>query len=57
MNVMQQDAMDDKIKERCKTCKKQCMQEDLDRSRSCRVAIKQKPTLMDRIAIENLSSR
>ena len=26
MNVMKQDAMDDKIKERCKTCKKQCMQ-------------------------------
>ena len=35
MNVMKQDVMDDKIKERCKTCKKQCMQEDLDRSRSC----------------------
>ena len=33
MNVMKQDAMDDKIKERCKTCEKQCMQEDLDRSR------------------------
>ena len=30
---MKQDAMDDKIKERCKTCEKQCMQEDLDRSR------------------------
>ena len=25
--------MDDKIKERCKTCEKQCMQEDLDRLR------------------------
>ena len=35
MNVMKQDAMDDKIKKRCKTCEKQCMQEDLDRSRSC----------------------
>ena len=35
MNVMKQDAMDDKIKERCKTCEKQYMQEDLDRSRSC----------------------
>ena len=34
MNVMKQDAMDDKIIERCKTCEKQCMQEDLDRSRS-----------------------
>ena len=32
MNVMKQDAMDDKIKERCKTCEKQCMQEDLNRS-------------------------
>ena len=30
MNVMKQDAMDDEIKERCKTCEKQCMQEDLD---------------------------
>ena len=39
MNVIKQDAMDEKIKERCKTCEKQCMQEDLDRSRSCRVAI------------------
>ena len=39
MNVMKQDAMDDKINEICKTCEKQCMQEDLDRSRSCRVAI------------------
>ena len=33
MNVMKQDAMDDKIKEICKTCEKQCMQKDLDRSR------------------------
>ena len=33
MNVMKQDAMDDKITERCKTYEKQCMQEDLDRSR------------------------
>ena len=36
MNVMKQDTMDDKIKERCKTCEKQCMQEDLDRSSSYR---------------------
>ena len=35
MNVINQDAMDDKIKERCKTYEKQCMQEGLDRSRSC----------------------
>ena len=34
MNVMKQDAMDDKIKERCKTCEKHCMQEDLDRLRA-----------------------
>ena len=33
VNVMNKDAMDDKIKERCKTCEKQCMQEDLDQSR------------------------
>ena len=33
MNVMKQDAMDDNITERCKTYEKQCMQEDLDRSR------------------------
>ena len=33
MNVMKQDDMDDKIKERFKTCEKHCMQEDLDRSR------------------------
>ena len=57
MNVMKQDAMDDKITERCKTCEEQCMQEDLDRSRSCRAAIEQKPTSMDRTAIEHLSSR
>ena len=56
MNVMKQDAMDDKIKERCKTCEKQCMQEDLNRSRSCRVAIEQKPTSMDRTAIEQIES-
>ena len=28
MNVMKQDAVDDKIKERCKTCEKQCMQKN-----------------------------
>ena len=36
MNIMKQDAMDDKITERWKTCEKQCMQEDLDKSRSYR---------------------
>ena len=48
MNVMKQDVTDDKIKERCKICKKQCMQEDLNRWRSCRAAIEQKPISMDR---------
>ena len=33
MNVMKQDVMDDKIKERCKTQEKKCMQEDLDQLR------------------------
>ena len=28
MNVMKQDAMDDKIKEWCKTCKKQISQQE-----------------------------
>ena len=36
MNVMNKDTIDEKIKERCKTCEKQCMQEDLDKSRSYR---------------------
>ena len=36
MNVMSKDAMDDKIKERCETCGKLCMQKDFDRSRSYR---------------------
>ena len=52
MNLMKQDAMNDKIIERCKTCEKQCMQDDFDRSRSCREVIEQKPTSMDWIAIE-----
>ena len=37
MNVMKQDTMNDKIKERCKTCEKQCMQEDLNRSRGVKM--------------------
>ena len=37
MNIMKQDAMYDKIKERCKTCEKQCMQEDLNRSRGVKM--------------------
>ena len=39
MNVMKQDATDDKIIERCKICEKKCMQEGLDRLRSCWAAI------------------
>ena len=54
---MKQDTMEDKRKERCKTCEKQCMQEDLDKLRSYRATIEQKPTSMDRIAIEHLSSK
>ena len=54
MNVMKQDAMDEKIQERCKTCEKQCMQENLDRSKVSR-GIKQ--TLMNRTAIKKLSRR
>ena len=57
MNIMKQDAMDDKIIERCKTCEKKFMQEDLDRLRSCRVAIKQKPTSMDRESVKDLSAK
>ena len=54
MNVMKQDAMDDKIRETCKTCEKQCMQRIsidrevsrsyrayLDGSRRCRGSIEQ----------------
>ena len=37
MNVMKQDAMDDKINERCKTCEKQCMQKDLNWSRGVKM--------------------
>ena len=37
INVMKQDAIDDKIRERCKTCEKQCMQENLDGSRSVEI--------------------
>ena len=39
MNTTKQDAMDDKIIERCKTCD--------NRSRSCRVAIERKPRNLD----------
>ena len=39
MNVMKQDAMDDKIIERCKICEKQYMQEGLNKLRSYQAAI------------------
>ena len=57
MNVMKQDAMDDKIIERCKTCEKQCIQEGLDRSRSCWDSIEKKPTSMDWEFVEDVSSK
>ena len=41
MNVINQDAMDDKIKERCKTCEKQCMQKDLNWSRGVEMLLSQ----------------
>ena len=37
MNVMNKDAMDDKLRETCKTCEKQCMQKDLDGSRGVKM--------------------
>ena len=68
MNVMKQDAMDDKITKICKTCEKQFIQEDLDRSRSYwaeahldglnsyRASIEQtKAFLIDRESFEKLS--
>ena len=39
MNVMNKDAMDDKLRETCKTCEKQCMQEDLDGSRGVKMLL------------------
>ena len=51
MDVMIQETMDDKIKERCKTCEKQCKQEGLDRLRSCRAAIERKPRNLDGLRI------
>ena len=56
---MKQDAIDDKITKRCKTCEKQCMQEDLDKLRNSiyRAAIKQKSTSMDREYVEDLSAK
>jgi len=51
MDVMKQEAMDDKIKERFKTCEKQCMQEGLNRLRSCQAAIERKPKNLDGLRI------
>ena len=48
---MKQDAMNDKIKERCKTYEKQFMQKGLDKSKSCRDVIKRKPKRLDRSMI------
>ena len=57
MNVMKQDATDDKIIERCKTCEKQCIQEGLDRLSSCWDSIEKKPTSMDWEFVEDVSSK
>ena len=57
MNVLKQDAMDDKIIERCKICENQCMQEGLDRLGSCRVVIKRKPRNIDGSRICRESNR
>ena len=52
---MKQDAMDDKIKERCKTCEKQCMQEDLDQSRGVKMLLSQ-PRWIEKLSrIQELS--
>ena len=41
MNVMKQDAMDDKTIKKMKTCEKKCMQEDLDWSRGVEMLLSQ----------------
>ena len=51
MNVMKQDAMDDKIIEICKTCEKQMHARGSQLIERCSEAINQ--TLMDRTAIED----
>ena len=57
LNVMKQDAIDDKIIEICKTCENQCIPEGLDRSRRCRAAIEQKPISIDWESVEDLLTR
>ena len=56
MNVMKQDAMDDKKKFQNKE-KMKCMQGYLSRSRRCRESIKKKQTSMDRESVEDMSNR
>ena len=56
MNVMKQDVTDDKIKERCKTCEKQCMQEDLNRLRSCQAEANLDESNSYRASIEQIES-
>ena len=58
MNVLKQDAMDDKIIERCKICENQCMQEGLDRLEVVELLSRENPEiLMDQGSVKNLSSR
>ena len=57
MNVLKQDAMDDKIIERCKICENQCMQEGLDRLGSCQAVIERKPRNIDGSRICRESNR
>ena len=57
MNVMKQDAMDDKIIERCKICENQCMQEGLDRLEVVELLSRENlEILMDRGSVEKLTS-
>ena len=58
MNVLKQDAMDDKIIERCKICENQCMQEGLDRLEVVELLSRENlEILMDRGSVENLTGR
>ena len=56
MNVMKQDVTNDKIKEICKTCENQCMQEDLNRSRSCQAEVNLYGLNSYRASIEQIES-
>ena len=58
MNVMKQDAMDDKIKERCKTCEKQCMQKNLDGTRDVKILLsRSQPRSIDQLSRSYWGSR